>query len=99
MEQKPQHPLHSLEHDDLEFVLRMVLASGSLKELAKQYDVSYPTIRNRLDRLITKLKQIIEGRPADPMAELLADFVETQQLTPNAARQILEMHRRKSDEP
>jgi hypothetical protein len=32
------------------------LASGSLKDLAKAYGISYPTVRLRLDRLIGKIK-------------------------------------------
>ena len=66
----------SLDDEDLEFVLRMVLASGSLKELAKHFGVSYPTIRARLDRLISRLQALVEGRTLDPMAELLADLIE-----------------------
>ena len=46
----------SLEEEDLAFVKRFVLVSGSLKELADAYDVSYPTLRLRLDRLIEKIK-------------------------------------------
>ncbi len=41
-----------LEEEDLEFIRKFVLASGSLKEMAKEYGVSYPTIRLRLDKLI-----------------------------------------------
>ena len=33
------HPLDSLSDQDREFVLRLVLASGSLKDLAKYYGV------------------------------------------------------------
>lgn len=46
----------TLSADDLAFVKRFVLASGSLKEMAKVYGVSYPTVRLRLDRLIEKIK-------------------------------------------
>lgn len=42
--------------EDLAFVKRFVLASGSLKEMARVYGISYPTIRLRLDRLIEKIK-------------------------------------------
>ena len=45
-----------LEDEDLSFIKRFVLASGSLKELASLYGISYPTIRLRLDRLIEKVK-------------------------------------------
>ena len=51
---KPWHQL--LEEEDLQFIRRFLLASGSLKELAAQYEVTYPTIRLRLDRLIEKIK-------------------------------------------
>jgi hypothetical protein len=33
-----------------------ILASGSLKELAQEYGISYPTVRLRLDRLIDRIK-------------------------------------------
>jgi hypothetical protein len=45
-----------LDDEDLMFLKRFVLASGSLKELAGEYGVSYPTVRLRLDRLIAKVK-------------------------------------------
>ena len=46
----------ALENEDLEFIKNFVLNSGSLKEIAKIYGVSYPTVRLRLDRLIEKIK-------------------------------------------
>ena len=45
-----------LTEEDIGFLKRFLLASGSLKELAQIYDISYPTIRLRLDRLIEKIK-------------------------------------------
>ena len=44
-----------LSMDDQAFILSFVRHSGSLKEMAKLYEVSYPTVRNRLDDLIAKL--------------------------------------------
>lgn len=87
------HALHRVEPEDLEFILRFVLASGSLKEVATQYGVSYPTIRARLDRIIERLTRLVEGRELDPMAELLSDFVEKGQLSSRSARKILDVHR------
>ncbi|RAL24586.1 DUF2089 family protein [Thermoflavimicrobium daqui] len=46
----------SLDNEDIEFIKNFVLNSGSLKEIAKIYEVSYPTVRIRLDRLIQKIK-------------------------------------------
>ena len=45
-----------LPDEDVSFIKRFVLASGSLKEVAKAYGISYPTVRLRLDRLIEKVK-------------------------------------------
>ena len=48
--------MKELEEEDLVFIKKFVLASGSLKEVAKQYQVTYPTVRLRLDRLIQKIQ-------------------------------------------
>ncbi len=91
------HPLDLLEAEDREFVLRFVLASGSLKDVAEAYGVSYPTLRARLDRLIERLQQAVERRKPDPMAELLATLVERGELNTRAARQLLKLHREQSN--
>jgi hypothetical protein len=44
--------------EELSFIKRFVLHSGSLKKIAKGYGVSYPTVRLRLDRIIEKMKLI-----------------------------------------
>jgi len=48
--------IDGLSEEDLAFIRRFVLASGSLKEIAEIYGISYPTVRLRLDRLIDKIK-------------------------------------------
>jgi hypothetical protein len=45
-----------LSPEDLAFLKRFILASGSQKELAQAYSVSYPTVRLRLSRLIEKIR-------------------------------------------
>lgn len=44
-----------LAPEDLDFVVRFVRTSGSLKAMAKEYGQSYPTIRNRLNAIIEQL--------------------------------------------
>ncbi|QOC22373.1 DUF2089 domain-containing protein [Wenzhouxiangella sp. AB-CW3] len=44
-----------LSPDDQHFVEAFVLSSGSLKAMAGQLGVSYPTVRNRLDDIIEQL--------------------------------------------
>lgn len=48
--------LARLSDEDASFIKRFVLASGSLKDLATAYGISYPTVRLRLDRLIAKIR-------------------------------------------
>ncbi len=48
--------LTGLEEEDLSFIKNFLLVSGSLKEAAALYGVSYPTVRLRLDKLIAKIR-------------------------------------------
>jgi len=86
--------LSHLDEADQEFVIRFVLASGSLKDVAAGYGVSYPTIRARLDRVISRLGELRRGQPVSPLRELLAKLVEKGELGATAARRILEEHRK-----
>ena len=86
--------LSHLDEADQEFVIRFVLASGSLKDVAAGYGVSYPTIRSRLDRVISRLAELRRGQPVSPLRELLAKLVEKGELGATAARRILEEHRK-----
>ena len=60
-----------LSEEDLAFVKRFVLASGSLKEMAKVYGISYPTVRLRLDRLIEKVKILDSPQITSPFERLV----------------------------
>ena len=64
-----------LEEEDLVFIKKFVLSSGSLKEVAGQYGVTYPTVRLRLDRLIQKI-QLTENAEADPYISLSGELAE-----------------------
>jgi hypothetical protein len=56
----PFPALCRLPQDDQEFIQRFVLSSGSLKEMAAQLGLSYPTVRNRLDDIIAKFKEKLD---------------------------------------
>lgn len=62
--------MERLEDEDVSFIKNFVLASGSLKEMANLYGVTYPTVRLRLDRLIDKIKAV-DSREGDPYVELI----------------------------
>lgn len=50
--------LLKLNREEQEFVVNFLLSSGSIKEMAKQAGLSYPTMRNKMDDLITKVGQL-----------------------------------------
>ena len=49
--------LTRLSLEDQSFILEFIKSSGSLKEMARLLHLSYPTVRNRLDEIIERLKQ------------------------------------------
>jgi len=55
--------IKGLSEEDLHFIKRLILASGSLKDLAQQYEITYPTIRVRLNRLIEKVRILDSKKP------------------------------------
>ena len=62
--------MSGLEDEDVNFIKKFLLSSGSLKEIAGQYGVTYPTVRLRLDRLIQKIR-LNEDAAADPYIALI----------------------------
>lgn len=57
-------PLYlKLSRDEQEFILNFFLSSGSIKEMAKQAHLSYPTMRNKMDDLIAKINSIKNDLP------------------------------------
>ncbi|MEM6332985.1 MAG: DUF2089 family protein [Planctomycetota bacterium] len=91
------HPLLQLPREDLNLVTALVLHSGSLKALAKVYGVSYPTIRARLDKTIERLRAAVDGEPADPLREMLADLVGRGQINKAEAERLAELAQRNAE--
>jgi len=78
-----------LEDEDLAFVKRFILFSGSLKDLANAYGVSYPTLRLRLDRLIDKIKMLENQRIEDPYERVLRAQFADGKLEASTFKQLL----------
>lgn len=76
------------EDEDAAFLKRFLLASGSLKEVARQYGVTYPTVRLRLDRLIQKVK-LAEDREADPYIALIKRLALKEKLDFDTAKLLI----------
>ena len=89
--------LEVLSDEDLAFVKRFLLASGTLKELARQYSVSYPTLRLRLDRLIDKVNLLDSHVEAGPFERQLRALYAEGRLDTAAFRLLLESHRQEQE--
>ena len=77
-----------LEEEDVAFIKKFILASGSLKEMAGQYGVTYPTVRLRLDRLIQKIK-LTEDVAADPYIATIKRLAVNEKLDLDTARVLI----------
>ena len=86
-----------LEEEDLTFIKRFLLASGSLKEVAGAYGVTYPTVRLRLDRLIQKIR-MGEEQGADPYVSLIKRLAVNDKLDLDTAKLLIHEYRRAGKE-
>lgn len=83
----------NLEDEDVAFIKKFILSSGSLKEVAGLYGVSYPTVRLRLDRLIQKI-QLAETAEADPYVSLVKRLAVDDKLDFDTAKVLITEYRK-----
>ena len=93
-----QNWTQQLNDEDLAFLKRFLLASGTLKELAAQYGISYPTVRLRLDRLIEKVKLFDAASDAGPFEQRLRAVYADGRLDGETFRSLLEAHKREQED-
>ena len=86
-----------LEEEDVAFIRRFLLASGSLKEVAGEYGVSYPTVRLRLGRLIQKVR-LAEDRAADPYVALIKRLAVNEKIDFDAAKLLISEYRKAKED-
>ncbi len=80
--------LDKLEEEDIEFIRKFVLASGSLKELAHNYNVTYPTIRLRLDRVISKI-ETVSSNNEDQYVKLIKNLLKNKSISIETAKTLI----------
>ena len=89
--------LAALDSEDLGFIRKFVLSSGSLKEMARLYGVTYPTVRLRLDRLIQKIK-LGEDAAADPYVTLIKRLAMEDRMDYDTAKLLISEYKRTQKE-
>ena len=66
-------PLARLSGEDQIFVIAFLRSHGSIKEMERVFGISYPTVKNRLNRISAQL-DLVETDPAPGQSEILAQF-------------------------
>lgn len=88
--------MSELEDEDVAFMKNFILSSGSLKQVASQYGVTYPTVRLRLDRLIQKIA--ISGEKAqDPYIALIKRLAMNDKLDFDTAKLLISAYKKRTD--
>ena len=80
--------------EDMAFVKRFVLASGSLKAMAEAYGISYPTVRLRLDRLIQRIRIFDSETIASEFERVLRAQFADGKIDQDTFKQLLAAHQR-----
>ena len=87
----------AMEKEDITFVKSFVLNSGSLKEIAKVYEVSYPTVRLRLDKIIQKI-QLYENQKQEPFNAFIKALAVESKIDLETAKIIIEKYKESKGE-
>lgn len=87
----------NLDDEDVSFIKKFLMASGSLKEVARQYEVTYPTVRLRLDRLIQKI-QISEDNANEPYIGLIKRLAVNEKVDFDTAKILISEYKKTKKE-
>lgn len=86
----------ALEQGDATFLKNFVLKSGSLKEIAKLYEVSYPTVRLRLDKLIQKI-EMNDRQEEEPFQTFIKGLAVDSRIDLETAKIIIEKYKQEKE--
>ena len=81
-------PLARLNYEDQVFVGEFVRCHGSIKEMEKSFGISYPTVKNRLNRIGEQLK-LVHVETARPAKEDVLALLERGEISADEAAERL----------
>jgi len=82
----------ALDKESVEFMRKFILNSGSLKKMADIYDVSYPTVRAKLDGLIKKIELNSKTDEVE-FVKMIKDLVIDERISLEVAKLIINKYR------
>ena len=83
----------ALEEEDAAFLKNFLMKSGSLKDIALLYGVSYPTVRLRLDKLIQKVS-LSEQKEEEPFLAFIKGLAVDARIDLETAKMIMEKYKK-----
>lgn len=86
----------ALEPEDATFLKNFVLKSGSLKEIAKLYEVSQPTVRLHLDKLIQKI-EMNDRQEEEPFQTFIKGLAVDSRIDLETAKIIIEKYKQEKE--
>ena len=89
--------LDCLGDEDITFIKRFILASGSLKEMARIYGITYPTVRLRLDRLIEKVKIWDNRESMSDFERLIRSLYAEQKIDMHSLKTLLQAYKAEAE--
>jgi hypothetical protein len=66
-------PLANLSAEDQVFVMAFMRCSGSIKEMEEMFGISYPTVKNRLNRIAAQF-EFVQSVKVSPREEVLSEL-------------------------
>lgn len=85
--------ISNLTDEDINFAKNFIMASGSLKEIAILYHVTYPTVRLRLDKIIQKI-QLNDTNEKEPYISLIKKLAVDDKLDFDTAKVLINEYKK-----
>ncbi len=85
--------IRNLEDEELSFIKKFVLSSGSLKEISKLYGVTYPTVRLRLDKIIQKI-HLYDKEQKEPFISLVKNLAINEKIELDTAKLLINEYKK-----
>jgi len=66
-------PLANLSAEDQVFVIAFIRCSGSIKDMEQMFGISYPTVKNRINRIAQQL-EFVETIKISPQEDVIGEL-------------------------
>ncbi|HNW46577.1 MAG TPA: DUF2089 domain-containing protein [Thermotogota bacterium] len=78
-----------LSEDQLFFLKVFIKHKGNLSEIQKEFEISYPTARNRLEEIIRRMGFELQENPEKTESQRILEMLEKKEITSKQAMEML----------